>query len=165
MPSVAFVINRPLIRDRPGFLRRCQAAARAHGWEPTFAETSPAEPGLGLARHAVAAGARLVFAAGGDGTVRACAQALSGTGIPLAIVPLGTANLIARALGIPSRAERALEAGFGGRDRQIDLAVALGHLDYIHQPHGSGGHLRRCDAHAERGEQAHDGAVPPKLNA
>jgi diacylglycerol kinase family enzyme len=126
MPSVAFVINRTLVRDLPGFLRRCQAAARAHGWEPAFAETSPAEAGLGLARHAVAAGARLVFAAGGDGTVRACAQALSGTGIPLAIVPLGTANLIARALGIPSRAERALEAGFGGRDRQIDLARADG---------------------------------------
>ncbi len=126
MPSVAFVINRTLIRDLPGFLRRCQAAARAHGWEPTFAETSPAEAGLGLARQAVAAGARLVFAAGGDGTVRACAQALAGTGIPLAIVPLGTANLTARALRIPSRTERALEAGFGGRDRQIDLARADG---------------------------------------
>jgi diacylglycerol kinase (ATP) len=126
MPSVAFVINRTLVRDLPGFLRGCQAAARAHGWEPEFAETSPAEAGLGLARQAVAAGARLVFAAGGDGTVRACAQALSGTGIPLAIVPLGTANLTARALGIPSRAERALEAGFGGRDRQIDLARAGG---------------------------------------
>jgi diacylglycerol kinase family enzyme len=123
---VAFVINRTLIRDLPGFLRRCQAAARAHGWEPAFAETSPAETGLGLARQAVTTGARLVFAAGGDGTVRACAQALSGTGIPLAIVPLGTANLTARALGIPSRAERALEAGFGGRDRQIDLAIARG---------------------------------------
>jgi diacylglycerol kinase family enzyme len=126
MPSVAFVINRTLVRDRPVFLRSCQAAARAHGWEPEFAETSPAEAGSGLVRQAVAAGARLVFAAGGDGTVRACAQALSGTGIPLAIVPFGTANLTARALGIPSRAERALEAGFGGRDRQIDLACAGG---------------------------------------
>jgi diacylglycerol kinase (ATP) len=126
MPSVAFVINRTLIRDLPGFLRRCQAAARAHGWEPAFAETSPAEAGLGLTRRAVAAGARLVFAAGGDGTVRACAQALSGAGIPLAIVPLGTANLTARALRIPSRVERALEAGFAGRDRQIDLAIARG---------------------------------------
>jgi diacylglycerol kinase family enzyme len=126
MASVAFVINRTLIPDLPGFLRRCRASARANGWEPAFAETSPAEAGLGLARQAVAAGARLVFAAGGDGTVRACAQALSGTGIPLAIVPLGTANLTARALGIPSRAERALEAGFSGRDRQIDLARAGG---------------------------------------
>jgi diacylglycerol kinase family enzyme len=126
MPSVAFVINRTLVRDLPGFLRCCQAAAKAHGWEPAFAETSPAEAGLGLARQAAAAGARLVFAAGGDGTVRACAQALAGTGIPLAIVPLGTANLTARALGIPSRADRAVQAGFRGRDRRVDLASAGG---------------------------------------
>jgi diacylglycerol kinase family enzyme len=122
MPSVAFVINRTLVRDPGGFLRRCRAAAEASGWEPVFAETSPADGGLGLARRAVADGASLVFAAGGDGTVRACAQALARTGIPLAIVPLGTANLTARALGIPGRADLAIDAGFRGRDRQIDLA-------------------------------------------
>jgi len=124
MPSVAFVINGTLVRDPRRFLRRCRAAARAAGWEPVFAETSPAEDGSGLARRAVAAGASLVFAAGGDGTVRACAQALAGTQVPLAIVPLGTANLTARALGIPARAGRAIDAGFRGRDRVIDLARA-----------------------------------------
>jgi diacylglycerol kinase family enzyme len=121
MPSVAFVINRSLVRDPVGFGRRCLAAARDHGWEPVLAETSQGESGLGLARQAVTAGAGLVFAAGGDGTVRACAQALAGTGVPLAIVPLGTANLTARALGIPVRAGHALQVGFGGRDRLIDL--------------------------------------------
>jgi len=124
MPSVAFVINGTLVRDRDRFLRGCRAAAEAAGWEPVFAETSPAEDGSGLTRRAMAAGASLVFAAGGDGTVRACAQALAGTGIPLAIVPLGTANLTARALGIPARAGRAIDAGFHGRDHVIDLALA-----------------------------------------
>ena len=121
MPTAAFVVNRTLLRDPRGFLRRCEAAAKQYGWEPWFAETSAAESGLVLARRAVAAGAGLVFAAGGDGTVRACAGALAGTGVPLAIVPLGTANLTARALGVPGRADRALAAGFGGRDRTIDL--------------------------------------------
>jgi diacylglycerol kinase family enzyme len=74
-----------------------------------------------LTRLAVAAGADLVVAAGGDGTVRACAEALAGTGIPLAIVPLGTANLVARALGVPGQAGRALEVAFGGRDQPVDL--------------------------------------------
>jgi diacylglycerol kinase family enzyme len=124
MPSVAFVINRTLVRDPGRFLRRCRDAARAAGWEPVFAETSPADSGLGPARQAIAAGASLVFAAGGDGTVRACAQALAGTGIPLAIVPLGTANLAARALRIPARAGRAIDAGLRGRDRAIDMATA-----------------------------------------
>ena len=48
--------------------------------------------------------------------------------MPLAIVPRGTANLAARALRIPARLDAALAAGFGGRDRQVDLAEADGML-------------------------------------
>ncbi len=66
----------------------------------------------------------MVVAAGGDGTVRACAQALAGTQVPLAIVPLGTANLAARALGIPPGIGGSLATAFGGHERRIDLAVA-----------------------------------------
>jgi diacylglycerol kinase family enzyme len=124
MPLVAFVINKTRVGDPGRFGRRCRAAARAAGWEPLFAETSAADGGYGAARQALADGASLVFAAGGDGTVRACAQALAGTPVPLAIIPLGTANLTARALGIPGQASRALHAGFHGRDRLIDMAVA-----------------------------------------
>ncbi|HEY7360960.1 MAG TPA: diacylglycerol kinase family protein, partial [Streptosporangiaceae bacterium] len=92
--------------------------------EPSFLETTLDDRGVGLARAAVADGARMVVAAGGDGTVRACAQALAGTQVPLAIVPLGTANLAARALGIPAGAGRSFAAAFGGQERRIDLAVA-----------------------------------------
>jgi len=126
VPLVAYVVNQTLIRDPRGFLRRCRTAAEKRGWQPWFAETSAADSGLALTRRAVAAGASLVFAAGGDGTVRACAQALAGTGVPLAIVPLGTANLTARALGIPGGAGQAIDAGFGGRDRRIDLGCLGG---------------------------------------
>lgn len=119
MELVAFVVNWTLLRDPAGFLRRCEAAARERGWAPWLV---PGRDSLALTRRAVADGASLVFAAGGDGTVRACAQALAGTGVPLAIVPLGTANLTARALGVPGRAGRAVAAGFGGRDHRIDLA-------------------------------------------
>src|SRR5207248_6237776 len=104
--------------------RRCQAAAAVGGWELSFLETTQAEAGLGLTRQAVAAGAGLVFAVGGDGTVRACAQALAGTGVPLAVIPAGTGNLAARALGVPGRVGAALATGFCGCDRRIDLACA-----------------------------------------
>ena len=104
----------------------CTAAATAAGWDSLVLETSAGDPGTLLARRAVAAGAGLVFAVGGDGTVRACAEALAGTEIPLAIVPRGTANLAARALGIPHRLGAALAAGFGGHERRIDLATADG---------------------------------------
>jgi diacylglycerol kinase family enzyme len=127
MTLVAFVVNRTLLRDPRRFLERCRDAAENRGSAPWFGPADAAQDSLALARRAVAAGASLVFAAGGDGTVRACAEALAGSGVPMAIVPLGTANLTARALGVPARPDRAVEAGFGGRDRMIDL----GHLTRV----------------------------------
>jgi diacylglycerol kinase family enzyme len=50
---------------------------------------------------AVAAGSGLVVIAGGDGTVRDASSALAGSGIPVAILPCGTGNLYATAVGIP----------------------------------------------------------------
>jgi len=124
MQPAAIVINSSLARDLGRFRRRCREAAAAGGWEPSFLPTTFDARGVGLARAAVAAGAGMIVAAGGDGTVRACAQALAGTRVPLAIVPLGTANLAARALGIPPRIGGSLATAFGGQDRRIDLAVA-----------------------------------------
>jgi undecaprenyl-diphosphatase len=124
--TAAFVVNRTRVRGWAQVSERCHAAAAASGWDPLLLETALDDAGAGLARGALAAGARLVFAVGGDGTVRACAEALAGTGVPLAIVPRGTANLAARALGIPSGLGAALAAGFGGRERRIDLAIAEG---------------------------------------
>ena len=126
MPPAAIVINSSLARDLGRFRRRCREAAAAGGWEPSFLPTTLDERGVGLARAAVAGGARMIVAAGGDGTVRACAQALAGTQVPLAIVPLGTANLAARALDIPPRIGGSLATAFGGQERRIDLAVAGG---------------------------------------
>ncbi len=124
MQPAAIVINSSLARDLGRFRRRCREAAAAGGWEPSFLETTLDDRGPGLAGAAVAAGARIVVAAGGDGTVRACAHALVGTKVPLGIVPLGTANLAARALGIPSGVGGSLATAFGGHERRIDLAVA-----------------------------------------
>src|SRR5579863_6269941 len=126
MPTAAVVVNRRRIRHFGHLQRRSAAAAAARGWELNLLETRSADAGQGATREAVAAGARLVFAVGGDGTVRACAQALAGGQVPLAIVPRGTANLVATALGIPSSLEAALDVGFGPHERRIDLAVADG---------------------------------------
>jgi diacylglycerol kinase family enzyme len=65
-----------------------------------------------------------VVVAGGDGTVRAAARALAGSRRSLGIVPLGTFNNFARALGIPLEAEPAARAILGGRP----VGVALGRV-------------------------------------
>lgn len=66
-------------------------------------ETSVEDAGQGVAARAVEDGAEVLVAAGGDGTVRAVAEYLgeSGADADLAIVPLGTGNLLARNLGVP----------------------------------------------------------------
>lgn len=69
-------------------------------------------PGI-LARRAVEEGADLVVAAGGDGTVLGTAEGLIGSGIPLGVIPEGTANVFAAELGIPSDSEQALDLVLG----------------------------------------------------
>lgn len=76
----------------------------------------------------IAAGAEergydLVIAAGGDGTVRAVACA---TKLPVAILPAGTSNSVARSLGIPLDMKKACRLAAAGRVRSIDLGEIEG---------------------------------------
>jgi len=97
------------------------------GWaEPLWLETSLEDPGGGLARQAVQAGADLVLASGGDGTVTACVDGVAGTGVPLGVLPCGTGNLLARNLGLPLGLDEALAVALTGTDRRLDVGVANG---------------------------------------
>ncbi len=71
--------------------------------------------------EAIRAGAGLVVAVGGDGTVAALTAELAGSGIPLGIVPGGTGNVLATALRIPDSPAAALKAMSTGLRRPIDL--------------------------------------------
>jgi diacylglycerol kinase family enzyme len=85
--------------------------------------TSADDPGQGPARAALDAGATVVIAAGGDGTVRAVAEILRGTGTRLALLPSGTGNLLARNLDLTlDDAAHSLSTAFTGADRAIDVA-------------------------------------------
>ncbi|MGV8977135.1 MAG: diacylglycerol/lipid kinase family protein [Cellulomonas sp.] len=119
---VAFVAN-PSKPD-VAMLRTEILAAVADGRMPEmlWLETTVAEPGAAQARQAVEAGADVVVALGGDGTVRAVAAGLVGTGVPMGLLPLGTGNLLARNLDLPlGNPLAALEIALTGIDRTIDV--------------------------------------------
>ena len=78
------------------------------------------------ARCAVAAGSDTVFACGGDGTIHDVIQALAGTNVALAILPLGTANALAHDLALPLHPSDAARALVNGQVRRIPL----GRLEY-----------------------------------
>ncbi len=78
-------------------------------------------------RTALKAPADLVVAAGGDGTARRVALQMAGTGIPIAILPFGTANNIGKTLGSVGPARGIIEAWRHAEPRPLDLGVA--HLD------------------------------------
>ncbi|MEM9761594.1 MAG: lipid kinase [Pseudomonadota bacterium] len=92
-----------------------------------FVETagSPGEMGADIVRRAAEADA--VMVGGGDGTLNAAAPGIVDTGLPLAILPLGTANDLARTLRIPTDPVAAAEVLLAGHSRQIDLGYVNEH--------------------------------------
>ena len=68
----------------------------------------------------------LVIAAGGDGTVPKTAWEIMGSGIPLTILPLGTANNLARNLGFAASPDEILAHLHHGKTRPFDVGIARG---------------------------------------
>ena len=121
--SIAVVLNPVGASELEGDIRE---ALRKRGVDANWLETTEEDPGTGQARKAVEAGADVVIACGGDGTVRAVLESLVDTDAALAIVPAGTGNLLARNLDIPQDAAEAVEVALAGHTRQIDVGYSNG---------------------------------------
>lgn len=104
----------------------------------TLPTTGPGT-GVALARRSLEAGADLILALGGDGTLNEIANGMIGTHVPLAVLPAGTANVLARELGLgcntlavvsrlsecmPRRISVGLLQSDGGRTRRHFLLMA-----------------------------------------
>jgi len=108
-------------------LRRLLAAAGFD--DPLWYEVPKSKKAPKRVRAALDEGAELIFVWGGDGMVQRVVDALARAGasdVALAILPAGTANLLAANLGIPSQLGRAVEIGLHGPRRLIDLAEVNG---------------------------------------
>jgi len=100
--------------------------AREGVTEPLWYEVEKSRSAPKCARRAAAAGAGVVFVWGGDGTVQRCVDALAGTETAVAILPAGTANLLASNLGIPADVDQAVRVGLHGDRRRLDTGSVNG---------------------------------------
>jgi len=99
------------------------AVLEAAGFEVERCAVDHAGPAIEAVRGGVARGVDAVFAMGGDGTVRDAASGLYGSSVPLGILPAGTTNVVARALGLPLAPLAAARALAEGRTRSMDVGL------------------------------------------
>jgi YegS/Rv2252/BmrU family lipid kinase len=124
VPRAAVVINPTRVADMTAYRRRISATMHAAGWaEPLWLVTTADDTGLGMAREAVRAQVEVVFVCGGDGTVRAAVAGLMRSGVPLALLPAGTGNLLVRNLRLPMDLDEAVHTGLVGTDHAIDVGM------------------------------------------
>ncbi len=127
MVQVQVILNPAADRGRAGARREELRSVLAQAG--VAAEVSLTErPGhaVELARDAVRAGAKVVAAAGGDGTIHEVAQALVGTEAALGVLPMGSGNDYIRVLGVPKDLAGAAAVLAQGKARTVDVADVNG---------------------------------------
>jgi YegS/Rv2252/BmrU family lipid kinase len=123
------IVFNPTAGQAESFQQDLHAAAevwREHGWQVDLRPTAGPGDGTRIAREAAAQGYDVVVAAGGDGTINEVVNGLAGTSAALAALPVGTANVWAREIGLPLQPRAAAETLLQAQVRRIDLGCAGG---------------------------------------
>ncbi len=94
--------------------------------DPLWYEVAKSRKAPKWARRALADGAEVIFVWGGDGMVQRCIDAVAGTEAVLAILPAGTANLLAANLQVPDDLAEAVRVGLHGDHRPLDTGSVNG---------------------------------------
>lgn len=125
MTSVAVVAHAR--KTLGGGLTELRRALAAEGIdEPAWFEVPKSKFAPECVREAIDGGADLLFVWGGDGMVQRCIDAIGDAPAPLAILPAGTGNLLARNLAIPIDLAQAVDVGLHGTRRTIDVGCVNG---------------------------------------
>lgn len=103
-----------------------EVLAREGVADPLWYEVRKSRKAPKRARAALARGAEVIFIWGGDGTVQRCIDAVAGKDAVLAILPAGTANLLATNLKIPADVTEAVRVGLKGERRRFDTGSVNG---------------------------------------
>lgn len=121
MGKAIVIYNPAKIVKEEQFRAQVTAGAKRHGYEVTYLTTTETDPGFSMSSQARQAQPDLVIVAGGDGTVRVVTTEMRHTSIPVAVLPAGTTNLLARNLRVPLDMRAAIELAFTGSQVKMDL--------------------------------------------
>lgn len=121
-PRPWVIVNPVKHDDLDAFKAEVNQAAHQMGIDHVhWCETTAEDPGTGQAIDALAQGASIIIASGGDGTVRAVAAGVAGSGVRMGIIPAGTGNILARNLGIPiNDPAQAMRIALGENHQALD---------------------------------------------
>ncbi|MDQ1080742.1 lipid kinase [Pseudoroseomonas cervicalis] len=124
-PYALVIVNRQA-RNGGAAIDAALDVLRQAGWRLEEHRCTPEERAAAVIARRAPEGFSAVILGGGDGTLNAAAPALMQTGLPFGILPLGTANDLARSLAIPPDPVEAARIIAGGETRRIDLGEVNG---------------------------------------
>jgi YegS/Rv2252/BmrU family lipid kinase len=104
--TMLLILNPMAGRRRRGLVDAVVRQVRAEGWTVDVVETAAAGDARRLAESCDVARHAVIAVAGGDGTINEVVSGLGDADLPLAIMPLGTANVLANEIGLPRDPER-----------------------------------------------------------
>ncbi|MCX5720065.1 MAG: diacylglycerol kinase family lipid kinase [Nitrospirae bacterium] len=122
MKSSIILINNPTAKKASDKkIARASHFLFSRGYDVEIFATKQRGDAESLAREAIKKSPSLIIAAGGDGTINEVINGIVGSEIPLAILPLGTTNVLAKELNIPETVRGALEIAVTKAPQSISL--------------------------------------------
>ena len=122
MKSSIVLIFNPTAKNASGRkIAKASHFLRSRGYKAEILFTEQKGHAESLAREAVKESPSLIIAAGGDGTFNEIVNGIAGSEIPMAILPLGTTNVLAKELGLPENVESAMEVAVRGTPKTVSI--------------------------------------------
>jgi diacylglycerol kinase (ATP) len=119
--SIAIIANPAAKNASGGKIERAGFILRAGGFETETLLTRKRGDAELLARRVAEKRPHCIIAAGGDGTINEVLNGVAGADVPVAFLPLGTTNVLAKELGIPEDIEGALQTAVSRAARRVSL--------------------------------------------
>jgi YegS/Rv2252/BmrU family lipid kinase len=122
MKSSIVLIFNPTAKNASGRkIAKASHFLRSRGYKAEIFFTEQKGHAESLAREAIKESPLLIIAAGGDGTFNEVVNGIAGSEIPMAILPLGTTNVLAKELGLPENVEGAMEVAVSCTPKTVSV--------------------------------------------